>query len=283
MILTSSQIIANKARDNGYAVPALNSNGGTYDITRAIIEVADEMRSPLIIQTYEPNLAYRGYKNFVDVVCRLGTDAKIPVSIQLDHGKSEKSILNAIKAGFTTVMIDYAHLPFKENVEGTKRVIEIGHALDIGVEAEIGHIIISSKDQAERTMGVDSETAIAFAKKARPDLLAVALGTTHGIFDVQESIDFDVLKAVFENTGVPLVLHGTCGIPMALISKCAKNGMSKINFGENIRMAYINHMKDVLSNFQHDYHPWKAMQEVKNRLKNDIRTLIEACGSAGKA
>ena len=279
---TTSDVLAKKAKSEGYAVPALNSNGGTYDIVRAIIEVASEMRSPLIIQAYEPNLEYRGYKNFVDLVHQLGEDADIPISIQLDHGKSEKSILNAIKAGFTTVMIDYANLPFEENVEGTKRVISIAHDLNVAVEGEIGHIIISSKEDVARTKGVDSVTALAYAKAARPDLMAVALGTTHGIFDIQESIDFEVLKRVSENTDIPLVLHGTCGIPMELIERCAKSGISKINFGENIRIAYINHMRDVLDGFPHNYHPWRAMHEVKDRLKKDIRKMVEACGSAGK-
>lgn len=132
------------ARQQGYAVPAINANGATYDLARAILEAANELRSPIIIQAYEANIAYRGYDYFVLLVKHLMEDIDIPVCISLDHGKSIESVMRAARAGFSHVMFDYASHPIEENIEKTNLVVELMRPLGISVEAEIGNIFISN-------------------------------------------------------------------------------------------------------------------------------------------
>lgn len=283
MQLTTAKRLTALARKHGFAVPALNTNGGTYDITRAIIEAAAEADSPLIIQCYEPNLSYRGADYFVSLVKGLARDVNIPIAIQLDHGKSWEAARRVIQAGFTTVMLDYADLPLEENIQKTKEALEKAHAFGVPVEAEIGHILRGSEQDRVRSKTTDCQTVLRYLERVEPDLLAVALGTTHGIFERQESIDFALLKAVAAQTDVPLVLHGTCGIPTALLERCVALGIAKINFGETLRLAYFRHLEAALAEFDYQHHPWKLLQEVKDRLKPDVKRHIAACGSENRA
>ena len=143
MKLVNAKYLCDVAASKGFGIPALNNNGGSYDVGRAIIEAAQELDSPLIIAEYEPNLEYRGYDWAGTVIKHLAAETTIPMCIALDHGKTPQSIMRAVRAGFTHVMIDYADKPLDENVKGTQQIIDIVRPLGISVEAEIGHIIKS--------------------------------------------------------------------------------------------------------------------------------------------
>jgi len=270
------------ARKKGYALPALNANGGTYDLARAILEAADELRSPVIIQAYEPNLEYRGYDYFTLLVKHLAADLDIPVCLSLDHGKSLESVMRAVKAGFTHVMFDYASHPIEENIENTNLVTRIVRPLGVSVEAEIGNIFIS-KDESSRAPVTSIEDIKTFMKGSDVDFLAVGVGTTHGIFKVQDSINFEHIKAVKQVTGeLPIVLHGTSGVSMNDISACVKAGMEKINFGEGIRMNYIRYFNELSATLNHEHHERRSMRAAKDKVKEDIKEIIHAVGSDGK-
>lgn len=283
MKLCDSKTLAVQAAEKGYGIPALNTNGATYDITRAIIEASEELQSPLIIQCYELNLGYRGYEYFTMLVNHLAGNCTIPISIQLDHGKSLTSVLRAVKAGFTTVMIDYASLSLEENIAGTNQIIELVRPLGVAVESEVGNIIISSEEEGKKASVTSIADVKQFTAQSDPDLLAVAVGTTHGIFESQTEIDFELISRIRKVTDVPLVLHGTCGISMEDITKCVKAGMTKINFGEGLRMNYIEYFNELSVSLNHEHHAWAIMKESKNRLKEDIKDIIRAVGSEGKA
>src|SRR5262249_23603480 len=150
----------------------------------------------------------------------------IPLAIALDHGRSPQSIVRAVRAGFTHVMIDYADRPLEENARGTQQVIDLVRPLGISVEAEIGHIIKSSDASSQRAPEVSGEEAKASAAKVDVDLLAVAVGTTHGIFKEQTGIDFDLIGKIHAAVKPPLVLHGTSGVSMADIARSAQAGMT---------------------------------------------------------
>jgi len=263
--------------------PALNNNGGSYDIGRAIIESAQELQSPLIIAEYEPNLEYCGYDHAGAIIRMHAADTTIPMAIALDHGKTPESILRAVRAGFSHVMIDYADKPLEENVRGTQQIIDLVRPLGISVEAEIGHIIKSSDDSAARGAKVSVEEAKAFASKVDVDLLAVANGSTHGIFKEQHGMDFELIPKIRAAVKMPLVQHGTCGISMPDITRLVKAGMTKINFGEGIRMNYIRYWNEFSQTLNHEYHAWRISRAAKDRLKEDIKAIIRACGSEGKA
>ncbi len=283
MKLVNAKRICDQAAAEGFGIPALNNNGGSYDIGRAIIEASEELQSPLIIQCYEPNLEYCGYDYAGMLIKFLAADTTIPLAIALDHGRTPASVLRAVRAGFTHVMIDYADKPLEENVRGTQQIIDLVRPLGISVEAEIGHIIKSSDASSQRAPAVSVAEAEEFTAKLDVDLLAVAVGTTHGIFKEQHGMDYGLISRIRAAVKPPLVLHGTCGISMADISKAVKAGMTKINFGEGLRMNYIRYFNEFSQTLQHEHHVWRIVRAAKDRLKEDIREIIRAVGAEGKA
>ena len=282
MAFIPSKELVLKACEQGYAVPAFNTNGGTYDITRAIIEAAQELRSPMILQTYEPNCAYRGFEYCALQAAHLAKDANIPIALHLDHGMSLESVMAVVNAGYTSVMIDASHLPIEENIRLTREVIEAVRPLGITVEAEVGHVAGGAHSHGQGNT-TDPQEAVRFVEATGVDMLAVATGTQHGIFEVQDQIDLDLVRELRQKVSVPLVQHGTCGIPLGLVSDLVKAGMAKINFGEPFRANYITYFKEFAETLDHKGHPWKIMQAVKDRLKEDMKAIIRALGSDGKA
>jgi fructose-bisphosphate aldolase, class II len=283
MKLYNAKHLCDQAAAQGFGIPALNNNGGTYDIGRAIFEAAEELQSPLIVQCYEPNLEYLGFDYAGHLLKYLAADTTIPLALALDHGKSPQSVLRAVRAGFTHVMIDYADKPLEENVRGTREIIELVRPLGISVEAEIGHIIKSSDTSSQRAPKVSVAEAKEFIARVDVDLLAVAVGTTHGIFKEQRGMDFGLMSQIRSAVTPPLVLHGTCGISLPDISKCVKAGMTKINFGEGLRMNYIRYFNELSQTLHHEHHVWRIARAAKDRLKEDIKEIILAAGSEGKA
>jgi ketose-bisphosphate aldolase len=282
MKFCNAKALVEKARKEGYAVPAFNSNGGTYDIARAAIEAAQEMRSPLILQTYEPNVAYRGFDYCALQAKHLAEDVTIPIALHLDHGMSMDSVMRAVDAGYTSVMIDGSHLPLAENIALTREVVCAMHQLGVTVEAEVGHVAggVHSSGHGNCT---DPAEALKLVEATGVDMLAVANGTQHGIFEIQDKADLELVRKLRDMISVPLVQHGTCGIPLDLLSELAQAGMAKINFGEGFRSNYIAYFKEYADTLDHKGHPWKIMLAVKDRLKEDMKELIVALGSAGKA
>lgn len=281
MNLCNAKEMMEQAAKGGYALPALNANGVTYDLARAILEAASELHSPVIIQEYEPNLEYRGYEYFTLLVKHLAQDLDVTVCISLDHGKSLSSVMRAVRAGFTHVMFDYASHPIQENIDYTNQVIDLARPLGISVEAEIGNIFIS-QDGLGRAPVTELQDIRAFLEQVDVDFLAVGVGTTHGLFEKQEHIDFAHIQKIRQMTEVPLVLHGTCGVSMADITRCVECGMNKINFGEGIRMNYIRYFNELSCTMDHQHHAWRIMREAKELVKKDVKEIICAVGSQGK-
>ncbi|MBU0478376.1 class II fructose-bisphosphate aldolase [bacterium] len=294
----SAKILVNDARDNNYAVPALNTNGGSYDIARAALEAAQELNTPLILQVYEPNCEYRGfdyYLNLAEFLCS-ELEITVPVAVQLDHGKSFTSVVKAMKAGFSSVMFDASNYPLDKNIEETREVVKVASVLGVSVEAEVGYVK-GNEPEKEALIGripvpvlpsitpakTRIDEALRFVKEVDIDMLAISVGTTHGVYEKQEGIDFKLLEKLRDSISIPLVQHGTCGISLDDISRLARGGMAKINFGEPFRFNYIKYFNELTDKMAHLWHPWKIMQECKNRLKQDMKKIICALGSEGKA
>jgi len=275
--LINAKQMMDAAAEKGYALPAINANGATYDLARAILEAADELRSPIIIQAYEPNLEYRGYDFFVTLVRHLAQDLDIPVCISLDHGKSLESVMHAVRAGFTHIMYDCAARPLEENIEQTNLAIELVRPLGISLEAEVGDFAVG-KAAATSLL----EEVKTFVARTGVDFMAVGVGTSHGIFERQDGIDFEYIKAARHKIDVPLVLHGTCGVSLSDISRCVACGMRKINFGEVVRMNYIRYFNELSGTMDHGHHVWKIDRAAKDLIKRDVMDIIRAVGSDGK-
>jgi ketose-bisphosphate aldolase len=275
--------VVRKARDGGYAVPAFNSNGGCYDIIRAAVEAAEDLGSPLILQTYQDNLAYRGDKHAARISALLAEETTVPVALQLDHGHSLSDCREALEAGYTSVMIDVSHLSFEDNISLTKQVIQLAGRCGAAVEGEMGHIVIQKGGNSlPISPKTDIKEAKEYCRRTGVDFLAVAIGTRHGVIESQRDIDFDLLGKLRAGIEVPLVLHGTSGISPELLAKCVQNGIAKANFGEVFRMPYINYFAEYMDTLNHQYHPWRIMQACKESLKEDMKKLIRILGAEGK-
>jgi fructose-bisphosphate aldolase class II/tagatose 1,6-diphosphate aldolase GatY/KbaY len=286
------------ARAGGYAVPALNTNGGSYDITRAALEAAQETRAPLILQVYEPNVAYRGFGFFAKQAEWLCDQLEIdvPVALQVDHAHSLDSARAAMDAGLTSVMIDASHLAFEENVRVSREVLELARGRGVSVEAEIGYVQGNEPPAGPRIGRVPVpvrpsarpaktavQEAVRFVAAVEVDMLAVSVGTAHGVYREQNEIDFQLLERLREEVSVPLVQHGTCGISPGDLSRLVECGMSKVNFGEPFRFNHIRYYHQLTDSMEHLWHPWRIMREIKDRLRADMIELIEALNAKGRA
>ena len=297
MRFSGAKALVLDAQKRGYAVPAFNANGANDDITRAAFEAAQELQAPLILQAYEPNLEYRGFNYFVKLADVLCDDLKItvPVALHVDHGKTFESFMKATKAGFTSFMFDASHEELEINIQKTRRVVEAAKPIGCSVEAEVGHVK-GNEPKNEKLAGkipvpekpsvkpakTDVREAVRFVNEVDVDMLAVSIGTTHGVFGRQDEIDFELLGKLRRALNVPLVQHGTCGISLEQISKISRSGMSKINFGESFRFNYIRYFNEFTDTMEHQWHAWKIMREIKNRLKKEMKELIKAMGADGK-
>jgi len=286
------------AKAGGYAVPAFNTNGATYAITRAALEAAQDTGSPIILQVYQPNIVYRGFPYFVAQVEALCADLDItvPVCLQLDHGKTVAVCDEALKAGLTSVMIDGSHEPFGQNVALSREALALAHAYGATLEAEIGYVAgnepktgsqIGRVPVPKRPSFVPGKTtvreAVEFVQAVPVDLLAVAVGTIHGVYEQQVGIDFDLVAELNAAVDVPLVQHGTGGVSLADLAQLARAGMAKINFGEPFRYRYVQSFGERIEDMEHQWHAWRIDEALKNGLKRDMIQIIEALGSVGKA
>ncbi len=285
MSLVNAAALVRHGSAHRYAVVQINTNGGTYDITRAIVEAAEEENAPVILGAYESNLKYRGYEYAATQMRFFAERAAVPVAIHLDHGGSVDACRKAIDAGFTSVMIDGSHLPIEQNIEQTRAVAAIARPREVSVEAEVGELQKLNPDGSMSEVKNLSDPAEAgrLSREGKPDMLAVGIGNAHGFYKDAPNIRFDLLEKLAAASAVPLVLHGSTGLADEVIARCVKMGMAKANLGTLIRTRWVEHTAAVLAENQHMNHPWRVGQAVKDRLKPDIRHILRVTGSAGRA
>jgi len=284
-MLTTNKEILKTASENGYAIPAINTQGGNYDIIWAVCKAAEEMKSPVILAHYVSTGAYSGDDWFVQVAKWCANKVSVPVSIHLDHGESFEICMKALKYGFNSLMIDGSTKPIEENAALTNKVIEVAKAFDVTVEAEIGELLRldNSTGIAENKNIADPEQVRKFLSLCQPDSLAIGIGNAHGYYKGEPDIKLEVLREVRKFTDIPLVLHGCTGIPDNIVKEAINLGVAKINFGTEIRYKYVEHYSEGLKNMNHQGHSWKLSQFASDMLTEDIKKIIELSGSAGKA
>ena len=272
-----------KAAVSGYAIPAINTQGGNYDIINSICQAAEEMHSPIILAHYVSTGAYSGHDWFVQVAKWCASKVSVPVSIHLDHGDGFPICMEALRLGFTSVMIDGSTRPVKENAALTEEVVKVARHFHVPVEAEIGElqrldngVVLENKNLA------DPEEVKEFLSLCHPDTLAIGIGNAHGYYKGKPDIHLEILEAVRKFTDLPFVLHGCTGMEESVIRDAIKLGVAKINFGTEIRWKYIQHMEEALKT-DHQGHSWKVSQMASNALKEDIKHIITLSGSEGKA
>lgn len=271
-----------RARAGGYAIPAINTQGGCYDIIMAVCRAAQEMRSPVILAHYAATGAYSGHDFFVNVARFCAEKVDVPVSIHLDHGDGFELCMEALRLGFTSLMIDGSALPVEENAALTQRVCDVARCFGVPVEAEIGELLrLDNGVPMENKNIVDPEEVRRFLELCSPDTLAIGIGNAHGYYKGKPDIHLEVLEAVRGFTDIPLVLHGCTGMEESVIKEAIKLGVAKINFGTEIRYKYVQHYQEGLEQLNHQGHSWKLSQYANEALTKDVENIIRLSGSAG--
>ncbi len=283
MLVTSKELVI-ESQKKGYAVPAINTQGGNYDIIRACVEAAEEARSPMMLAMYVANVHYYGMDWFADVSKILGAKASVPIAIHLDHGDTFDNCVKAIGCGFTSVMLDCSKDSIEDNISKTNEVIRCAHAVDVSVEAEVGELQRLDADGGmEESKNLASVKDVkTFLAACQPDLLAVGIGNAHGFYKGEPNIRLDILEDIRKATDIPLVLHGATGMAEDVVKKAIKIGISKINFGTLVRHRYIEHYKEGIDTLDHNAHSWKVAKFAEEKLKDTIHGIIKLSGSGGQ-
>lgn len=285
-MLVSVKQLLKKAEKENYAVGSFNSPN--LEITKAIVMAAEAQKSPVIISTSESEINYAGIE-FISKIIRLaGHEAKVPVALNLDHGKSLKMALMCMAAGYTSIHVDGSSLDFNDNVSLTLSVAEVAKKEKISVEGELGHVSGSSQLNKEKLKDLkiektDPSEALAFVKETGIDVLAVAIGNAHGIYQDEPELDFLRLKKIKEKIKIPLVLHGGSGIPGKDIKKSIRQGIRKININTEIRMTFTGALKASLDQNPEEITPHKIFPPVIHSVKRVVEEKINLFGSKNKA
>ncbi|MGY3750253.1 class II fructose-bisphosphate aldolase [Vagococcus acidifermentans] len=264
MLVNSKEMLL-KASQEGYAVPATNFID--LDSARTFVTVAEKLNKPLILPFAQAHKELISLEEAALIGKYLAEKVTVPVVLHLDHGEDFDFIKQAIDLGFTSVMIDASKESLENNIAITKKVVEYAHQRNVTVEAELGHVGAGTNyENHDRTDSIytEVEDVQTFVKKTNVDSLAISIGTAHGAYQGTPSINFDRLSEIREITNVPLVLHGGSSSGHTNLSRCAVNGIAKINiFTDFLNAAYQKNM---------DGHP-KDYIEMK-QLSNEAMTEV---------
>lgn len=283
-MLTNNLDQLRKAAREGYAIPAINTQGGNYDIIRACCKAAQELGSPMILAHYPGTGAYSGHDWFVRTAQWCAGQVEVPVSIHLDHGDSADLCAQALELGFTSLMIDGSRLPVEENAALTNQVLAMARDRAVPVEAEVGELLRLENGVALENKNIARpEQVRRFLQLCQPDTLAIGIGNAHGYYKGRPDIHLEVLEQVRTFTDLPLVLHGCTGMEEDLVKAAIRLGVAKINFGTEIRWRYLEHYRRAMDELDHQGHSWKVSQYASDALCEDVKRIIRLAGSEGKA
>ncbi len=315
-LVTTKELFA-KALKGGYAIGAFNVNN--MELIQGIVEACEEEKAPLILQISRGARAYANpvyLKKLIEAALQLTT---IPIAVHLDHGDTFELCKQCIDEGFTSVMIDGSHLPYEENVELTKKVVDYAHAHGAVVEAELGQLVGAQFDAGEEGGGTsagvytDPDQAVDFVKRTGCDSLAVAIGNSHGAYKFKgdQRLDIDRLRAIRRKLNeagyedYPLVLHGSSSVPQHLveiinkyggkiegargvpeedINEARKNGVAKVNIDTDLRLALTAGIRRELFENPSNFDPRKYLGPARAMVKEIVRHKVKnVLGCAGHA
>ena len=281
--LVSMTDMLNKALYEKYAVGQFNINN--LEWTQGILQAAQEEQSPAILGVSEGAAKYMGgTKVVVAMVNALmeTMDITVPIALHLDHGSSYESVVDAIDAGFSSVMIDNSAFPIDENIENTKKVVEYAHAKGVSVEAEVGTVGGEEDGVIGNVIYADAKECKRMVDEAGIDALAAALGSVHGTYAGEPVLGFAEMKEISELTGAPLVLHGGSGIPTHQIEKAIEYGHSKINVNTELQQVSTARTREVIATDQKVYDPRKIIGPGKEDIAETTKGKMREFGSSNK-
>ncbi|MCI9163706.1 MAG: class II fructose-1,6-bisphosphate aldolase [Lachnospiraceae bacterium] len=283
MSLVTTKQLLSEAQKGGYAVGAFNVEN--MEMVQAVIAAAEELRSPVIMQTTPSTVKYAGLDYFYANVRVAAERASVPVVMHLDHGSSFELAMQALRAGYTSIMIDGSHESFEENIAVSKAVADACHPSGIPVEAELGKVggKEDDLDGGEDNPYTDPQQAKEFVLATGVDSLAVGIGTAHGVYQGVPRLDVERLSEIRKVVAIPLVLHGTSGVPDEAVRECIQRGICKVNYATDLRIAFTKGVNEVLGQKPDTIDPKKYNAQGREEVKQYVMSKIKVCGSTGKA
>ncbi|MBK5071807.1 class II fructose-bisphosphate aldolase [Budviciaceae bacterium CWB-B4] len=281
--LSGKQMIQ-QAWKGGYAIGAFSAHNA--ETIRAILLAAEQEQSPVMIQIGQRVINTLGLQPMKEMVDAFMAECSVPVCIHLDHSRSFEQTMQAVRAGFHSVMFDGSHLSFEENVRITHAVAQVAHALDIGSEGEIGKIGGTEDDISvdEKDAFITScEEALAFVEQTAVDYLAVSIGTAHGMYKQEPKLAFQRLSEIRDTVKKPIVLHGGSGVPDEQIRRAISLGVAKVNVDTELRQAFTEGVLDVLAKDPDEYTLAISLGRGSEFMQQRVREKIRLFGSSGKA
>ena len=284
MLINMKELLS-VAKENQFAVPAFNI--GSLEILKAVMESAEELNAPVILEIHPTEIEYLT-DAFAETVKRMAYEAKVPVVIHLDHGGTKADIMRAINCGFTSVMIDGSTLSYEDNVKLTQEVSEIAHTVNVSVEGEIGTIGntgLSFEGGTSEIIYADPRQAQDFIQRTKVDTLAVAIGTAHGLYPkgFKPKLNLDILKEIQNITDIPLVLHGGSGNPDEEVAAAAKLGICKVNISSDVKSVFFNAVKKYMAENLDQYEPNQIFPSCILEAKKVIKHKLELLNAVNKA
>ncbi|MFZ2187491.1 MAG: class II fructose-bisphosphate aldolase [Candidatus Moraniibacteriota bacterium] len=285
-MLVNVKTMLEEAKAGKYAVGAFNTVN--LETTRAIIEAAKELSSPVIVQLTEKTFDYAGGRAIFHLIKNIAEfyAAEIPIGIHLDHGKSFEVVERAMDIGFTSVMYDGSRKEYVDNLMTTKKIVEIAHARGVVVQAELGNVPYLGEMQMENIdwtkYMTDPDQAAQFVTETGIDTLAVAIGNAHGFFRERSEPDYARLASIAERVSLPLVMHGASDWHNGRVTEVINRGISCFNVDTALRLAFIGGLREALL-AEEETDLRKVLTKAKEHTKEAVKEKMLAFGSAGKA
>ena len=288
MLVSMKDMLAD-ARNKHYAIPAFDVSN--YEMMRAVLDTCEAERSPALLQALGVDFQGKGLPLLASMIREASNYYSVPVCLHYDHAVSFDEIRKACDVGFSSVMFDGSSLPFAENAEKTAQVVEYAHKLGITVEAELGHVgnaMVGNlgdsnlDEDPETTLTLPAEVA-RFIEITDVDALAIAIGTSHGVYRKTPTLRIDRLDEITAICDRPLVLHGGSGTPDDQMQTAIVHGITKINIFSDVVKAMNSGLKDTLNTISNPA-TWPAyvFAEARARMEATVRDKLHTFGSAGR-
>jgi ketose-bisphosphate aldolase len=274
------------ARRGGYAIPHVL--GGNLEMTYGQISAAECVKSPIAIGVAPEVFSSIPMEMAFPMIINIAKRAKVPVAVQLEHGKSFEQIAQAISLGVNSIMFDGSALSYEENVSATKEIVKMAHAFDVCVEAELGYVsgsAIRNSNQANEASGhkTDPELVPEFIARTGIDSLAISFGNVHGHYKGIPDIDLELVEKIAKITDVPLVMHGGSGLPDSIYKGIVSSGISNIHFYSGVAMYAWEGLKKQVGDYD-NYPPYhEIVSHTVDFFRKKLKHLVELLGSENKA
>lgn len=284
MALVNMDKMLQSALQGKYAVGAFNILD--YNSMKAVIQAADSVKSPIIVQTSAKTVKFWGAKTMMGWTREIAASVQIPVAIHLDHCTDIRMIETCIDAGWTSVMIDASSKPFEENLALTRQVVAMAKPKGISVEAELGTIGGVEDDihvKGEDAHLADPDLSERFCKELGLSCFAPAIGTAHGVYKGEPKIAFDRLETIAKRTKIPIALHGGTGLSEQVFRKCISLGAAKVNISTHLKYTFIDSFIGYHQVHAKDYEPLKVLGAQHEAIVREVLPFLKLYGSENKA